>query len=138
MVEQFLFPALDIISYGSAIFAIVYILKLGRYNANPTLMLTSPLVLYRNLLFLVCLMVTFVAVNVVANRILQDSALLIYGFEVGLAAGSFGIMMMARKLFHQVAHQGRKSSITRLKKEFEEVRNKKTEFQEKNFREENR
>jgi hypothetical protein len=138
MIEQYLFPALDIISYGSAVFAIIYILKLGKYNANPTLMLTSPLVLYRNLLFLVCLVVTFVGVNVAANRILQDSALLIYGFEVGLAAGSFGIMMMARKLFHQVAHQGRQSSITRLKKELDEVRSRKMEFEEKNFREENR
>ena len=129
---------LDFIAISCMALAVYYIFKLEKSRANPVMMLLSPLVLYKYLVFLVSLVVAFVAVDIVADEFLHDTNVLIYGFEFGLASGSFGIMMITRRVYEQVAHPEKEQVKRQLRKELDDVMRRPLHFKEKQFRSENR
>lgn len=130
--------ALDIIAGISMVIAIYYILKLYRHGKNPVMMLMSPLVLYKYLVFLVSLVLVFFAVDTIADDILMNADLLVYGFEFGLASGSFGIMLIVRRVYEQVAHPEKAHVRRKLKTEMDEIMRRRMRFREDKFREDNR
>jgi hypothetical protein len=129
---------LDLIAAGSMAFAVYYILKLRKLNANPIMMLFSPLVFYKYLILLVSLVIIFVGIDITADHLFNDQLLIIYGFEFGLASGSFGIMLITRRVHEQVAHAGRERVKKQLRKDLDEVMHRRMRFKEENFKEENR
>lgn len=138
MFSETLDGILDVTALSSMAIAVYYILKLRKFGVNPVMMVLSPLVLYKYLVFLVSLVVTFVAVDIIADEVVHDSQLLIYGFEFGLASGSFGIMMITRRVYNQVAHPEKEKMKRQLRKEIDEVIHRRLRFKDEQFRHENR
>ena len=63
------------------------------------MMLMSPLVLYKYLVFLVTLVVLFFSLDVLADEVFKDRQLSVYGLEFGVAFGSFGVTMIVRSMY---------------------------------------
>jgi hypothetical protein len=125
---------LDLIAVGSMAFAVYYILKLRKHNANPIMMLFSPLVFYKYLILLVSLVIIFVGIDIAADHLFNDTQLIVYGFEFGLASGSFGIMLITRRVYKQAAHPGREQIKKQLRKDLDEVMHRRMRFKEENFK----
>ncbi len=130
--------ALDFISLAAMVSCVFYIIKLYHQSRNPVIMLFSPLVFFKYLVFLVALVVTFFVADVIADEILNNPLLSVYSFDFGLALGSSGILMITRRVYEQVVHPEKRENKRRLRKELDEVRRRRIRFKDEQFREENR
>jgi len=129
---------LDSFSAMFMIIGLIYIIKLHKYGANPVLMIFSPLVIYKYLIFLIALIVAFFVVDFVANHVLQSEELLSVGFEFALASGSFGVMLLIRRVYEQVAHPENEKVKRRLKDEVDDIARKRLRYFDSQFRKANK
>ena len=102
------------------------------------MMLFSPLVFYKYLIFLVSVVVVFVALDVLPSGLLHDKLILTYAFGLGLASGAIGIMLITRRVYEQVAHPCKEHIKRKLLKEMDEVIQKRLQFEEEEFRKQNK
>lgn len=138
MILDRLDAVLDTAAAISIALSIYYILKMRSHGKNPYMMVMSPIVLNKYLIFLVGLLAAFFALDVVADNILADPRVLIYGFEFGLALGSIGILMMVKRVHEQVSHPEGERAQKLMRGEIDAILDRRFRYQEEKFRKENK
>lgn len=138
MILDRLDAALDTVVVISLAVSIYYILKMRGFGKNPVMMVMSPLVFNKYLVFLVGLFVIFFGLDIVADNILEDPQLLVYGFEFGLASGSVGILMIVRRVHEQVVHPEGDRTKKLIRGEVDEVLKRRLHYEDEKFKKENR
>lgn len=136
MFTSLLDTAMDLSALAFMIFGVIYIVKIQQHSRNPAVMLFSPLVFRKYLIFLVSLVVVFFTADIIADEIIGDPLLAVYSFDIALAIGSFGIMMITRRVYRQIVHPA--DVKQELRKELDEIRHRRMQFKEEQFKEENR
>lgn len=116
----------------------IHIIKLWQHSDNPTMMLFSPLILFKYLVFLVSLVAILFATDVIIDEVLENPSLSVYTFDVLLASGSFGVMMITKRVYEQVVHPTKDTVKRQMRKEMDEVTRKRMRFQDDKFKEDNR
>ena|GEM_PF-3822303 len=102
------------------------------------MMLFSPLILFKYLVFLVSLVAILFATDVIIDEVLENPSLSVYTFDVLLASGSFGVMMITKRVYEQVVHPTKDTVKRQMRKEMDEVTRKRMRFQDDKFKEDNR
>jgi hypothetical protein len=138
MFYDFFDTIIDLVSLSFISLGLYYVQRLAKHRSAAGMMLFSPFVLYKYLIFLIGIVVAFFALDVIADDILQNKEILTYGFDFALVSSSIGIMLVIRRVYEQVVTPQKEHVKHRLRKEIDEVTKMRMRYNEEQFREENK